>query len=568
MNSRLAAVVVAIAFLACVAGRCQTQIMMVPNPSRPAAEAAQAPSAPVRPEDLCTFGGKVTNSATGEPVAKATIYIRRQGAATGGQGMYRTVTDDAGKYEAKGVDPGQYQVSASDSRFVGSSYWPRAARLLTLAAGQKAAGIDLTLMPRGVIAGRVVNRDGDPMVFYYVTPVVFKYVGGQRVMVEAQGSPVSNDAGEYRFSGLPPGRYYFQVAAMRSTSDAELDRSAKPRQEDYVTSYYPGTADPNAAVPVEVAPGQTVSPVDITVVKSRVTRVSGRVVNQTGVASRAAIVVLTPAGIAGIFGANATAGPQGEFEFRSVPPGPYTLDARLFLQTSRSCRVRQAITVGENPVENLSIVVPGVYGVSGAVRVEGDKKLDLRSIKVGLRTPWRQDYGFTVNPAAPDENGAFRLSEINPERYVLEIQNLPEEFYVKSARSGDVDALENGIDATGGAPAPLQIVLAGTAAGIVGSVKDGDGAAVAEATVALVPQEAARQKQPPFYRSSQTDSSGNFKLSGLIPGNYKVYAWTRVDGEPWVSTEFLRPLESKGKSVTLRDGGSETVELRVIPAEQ
>jgi beta-lactamase regulating signal transducer with metallopeptidase domain len=598
LRARLAAVVVALALLAWMGGRspgllafvappglpaaltripglaaaalAQTQIISIPDQARPALNAppSQAPANAVRPEDLCTFGGKVTNAATGEPIGKYTIYIRSQGAAPAGQRMYRTVTDETGRYEAKGVDPGQYQVYASNSRFVSFSYWPSAARVLTLTAGQKAAGIDLTLMPRGFIAGRVVNRNGGPMAGYYVTPLVFKYVGGRRVMVEAQGSPASNDAGEYSLTGLPPGRYYIQAAARSVGGGAEQDRSAKPRQEDYVTSYYPGTADPNAAIPVEVAAGQTISGINITVAKSRVTRVSGRIVNQTGVPARSMMVVLTPSGIAGVFGANATAGPQGEFEFRGVPPGPYTLDVRLLLQTSRWCYVRQAITVGQAPVDNLSILVPGAHEISGAVRVEGDKKLDLRSLKIGLLTPWRQIFGFTVNPAAPEENGAFRLSEVNPERYVLEIQNLPEEFYVKSARFGDVDALENGIDLTGGAPAPLQIVLGGTAAAIVGSVKDGDGAAVAEATVALVPQEAGRRMQPLFYRSSRTDPSGNFKLTGLIPGEYKVYAWTRVDGEPWVSAEFLKPLDSKGKSVTLRDGGSQMVELRVIPAEQ
>jgi protocatechuate 3,4-dioxygenase beta subunit len=567
MNSRLAAVVVAMVFLACMAGRCQTQIMVVPNPTRPAAEAAQAPSTPSRPEDLCTFAGKVTNAATGGPVAKATISIYGQGGGEAGRRTYRTVTDETGRYEAKGVEPRQYRVSASVSGSVDSRYWPRAARSLTLAAGQKTTGVDLTVMPGGIIEGRVVSRNGAPMERYHVTPLVFKYVGGQRIMVEAQGSPTTNDAGEYRSDGLPPGRYYLQ-AASGTYSDAEQDRSAKPRQEDYVTSYYPGTADPSAAVPVEVTPGQTLGGVNITVVKTRVTRVSGRVLNQTGVASRTTSMVLTPAGLAGVWGKNITAGPQGEFEFRGVPPGPYTLDVRLLLQTTRWCYVRRAITVGEEPLENLSIAVSGWSEIPGTLRVEGDKSLDLRTLKVGLRMPWRETYGFTVNPAAPDENGAFRLSEINPERYALEIQNLPQEFCVKSARFGDVDALENGIDLIDGAAAPLQIVLAGTAASVVGSVKDGDGAAVAEATVALVPQQAARQKQPPFYRSSKTDSSGSFKFAGLIPGNYRVYAWTRVDGEPWVSPEYLRPLESMGKSVTLRDSGSETVELRVIPAEQ
>jgi hypothetical protein len=595
LRARLAAVVMALALLAWMGGRspgllafaappglpaalaripgwaaaalAQTQIIAIPGPARPAAEAAQAPSTPSRPEGLCTFVGKVTNAATGEPVGKATISIYGQGGGAAGRRSYRTFTDAAGTFEAKGVEPGQYRVSASVSGSVDFTYWPRAERSLTLAAGQKTTGVDLTLMPGGIIEGRVVNRSGAPMAGYHVTPLVFKYVGGQRIMVEAQGSPTTNDAGEYRSDGLPPGRYYLQ-AASSTYSDAEQDRSAKPRQEDYVTSYFPGTADPSAAVPVDVTPGQTLSGANITVVKTRVTRVSGRVLNQTGVASRSASMVLTPAGLAGVWGKNITAGPQGEFEFRGVAPGPYTLDVRLLLQTTRWCYVRQAISVGEEPVTNLNIAVPGWSEIPGALRVEGDKSLDLRTLKVGLRMPWRQTFGFTVNPATPDEEGAFRLSEINPGRYALEVQNLPEEFYVKSARSGDVDALENGIDLTRGAPAPLQIVVAGTAAAVAGSVKNSDGVAVAEAIVALVPQEGARQKQPPFYRSSKTDASGNFRLTGLIPGQYKVYAWTRVDGEPWVSPEYLKPLEGKGKSVNLREGASETVELRVIPAEQ
>jgi hypothetical protein len=598
LRARLAAVVVVLALLAWMGGRspgllafaappglpaalaripqlaaaalAETQIIAIPAPPRPAAGVSQpqVPSTPSGPEDLCTFAGKVTNAATGGPVGKATIYIGSLGVAPTGRKVYITVTDEAGKYEAKGVEPGQYRVSASVSGSVDPIYWPRAARSLTLSAGQKTSGVDLTLMPGGVIEGRVVNRSGAPMERYYVTPLVFKYVGGQRIMAGAQSSMTTNDAGEYEIGGLPPGRYYLQ-AASSTISNAEQDRSAKPRQEDYVTSYYPGTADLSAAVPVDVTPGQTIGGVNITVVKTRVTRVSGRVLNQTGVASRNVLMRLTPAGLAGVYGKEITAGPQGEFEFHGVPPGPYALVVDLMLQASfRDRLVRQEITVGETPVENLSIAVTGWSEIPGTVRVEGDKSLDIRTLKVGLRMPWPATHNYAVNPAAPDENGAFRLSEINPERYALEIQNLPEEFYVKSARFGDVDGLENGIDLIDGAAAPLQIVLAGTAAAVVGSVKDGAGAAVAEATVALVPQQAARRKQPLFYRSSKTDASGNFRLTGLIPGQYKVYAWTRVEGEPWVSPEYLKPFEGKGKSVILRDGGSETVELRVIPAEQ
>jgi hypothetical protein len=316
-----------------------------------------------------------------------------------------------------------------------------------------------------------------------------------------------------------------------------------------------------------VGPGQTVN-LNITVVKLRVTRVSGRAVNQTGAASRGGLVYLTPSGLAEVWGAMANLGPQGEFESTGVAPGAYSLQIRLGLKDGRWRNVQQAITVGQEPVENLNVIIPGAYEIPGTLRVEGNVTLDVRTLKVRLRTPWRDIYGFAVEPATAGDDGAFRLSEVNPERYVLDVQNLPEAFYIKTARFGDVDALAEGVDLTRGGPAPLEVVLSGAAAAVAGSVKNGDGGAVAEATVALVPQEVARQGRPLFYRSAKTDAAGNFKLTGLSPGEYKLFAWTQVDGEPWTSDEFLKPLESRGRVVTLREGSSESVEVRVIPAEQ
>ena len=244
--------------------------------------------------------------------------------------MYRTVTDEAGKYEAKGVDPGQYQVYASRSRFRELQQFLAARREgpdphCRTEDGRRRLHVDASA---AVIEGRVVNRNGAPMERYYVTPLVFKYVGGRRVMVEAQGSPVTNDAGEYRLThcrrGATTSRPPRAATAMPS-STAQPSRARK-------TTSRRTTREPPTRVPParwKWRPGRRSAAVNITLVKSRVTRVSGRVVNQTGVASRSASMVLTPAGIAGVFGLNITAGPQGEFEFRSVPPGPYTLDVRL-----------------------------------------------------------------------------------------------------------------------------------------------------------------------------------------------------------------------------------------------
>ena len=45
-----------------------------------------------------------------------------------------------------------------------------------------------------------------------------------------------------------------------------------------------------------------------------------------------------------------------------------------------------------------------------------------------------------------------------------------------------------------------------------------------------------------------------------------MFAWDDVEDTAWMDPEFLKPYEDKGKLVTVRDGSSETVELRVIGA--
>jgi hypothetical protein len=200
--------------------------------------------------------------------------------------------------------------------------------------------------------------------------------------------------------------------------------------------------------------------------------------------------------------------------------------------------------------------------------VEGDAKVDFRSMFVELNLPWRNVGNFN-GAAKIEEAGSFRIAgAVNPERYALSFRNLPPNFYVKSARFGQADALTDGVDVTAGAASRLDIVLSPAGASVSGAVKDDEDHVIEDATVVAVPQEAARQKQPIFYASAKTDQSGAFRLSGLAPGKYKIYALQRADGQPWASTAFLAPLEGRAKTVTLAEGESQSADVRVIPAER
>ena len=132
------------------------------------------------------------------------------------------------------------------------------------------------------------------------------------------GAGNTNDLGEYRIFGVAPGRYLIS-ATYRKTPLAEgtLDRSATPQgQEDFVPVYYPGTPDVSTAGELNLTAGGQVR-ADLTLVKARTVRISGRVVSAIGdLAPAIPMVALTPRrGIGGPLSNRSLAGGRdGKFE--------------------------------------------------------------------------------------------------------------------------------------------------------------------------------------------------------------------------------------------------------------
>jgi alpha-tubulin suppressor-like RCC1 family protein len=99
-----------------------------------------------------------------------------------------------------------------------------------------------------------------------------------------------------------------------------------------------------------------------------------------------------------------------------------------------------------------------------------------------------------------------------------------------------------------------------------GSVVDVSGNPASGATVVLVPDAAHRQRADLFKRTV-TDTAGHFTLTGVSPGEYRLFAWEDVETGAYQDPEFLQPFESKGESITIREGGHESRQLKLIPTE-
>jgi len=230
-------------------------------------------------DDAASITGVVTNAASGEPLRRALIYLRRVDQSPGTMNIQvskTTYTDTAGRFAMEGITPGKYRLSAERSGFLTATYGQRnpasSGTLMTIEAGQKISNASMQMTPHGVITGRVVDEDGEPVVSANVQVLRQQYVQGKKQLAPA-GSGVTNDLGEYRAFGLRPGRYY--VSATYRGNVALPDG-----EDEYVTTFFPRTPDPSAAVPVDVTPGAQLRNIDVSMRKARAVTIRGKVTSE------------------------------------------------------------------------------------------------------------------------------------------------------------------------------------------------------------------------------------------------------------------------------------------------
>ena len=237
------------------------------------------------PEELCTVEGTVRNGVSGEGLSKATVTLYSSNRGGGGMPMgmqnHAATTDASGKFTVRGVEPGQYRISVRRNGYVSSEQSGRRAvspsGMLTLATSQAIKNVEVKLIPHGVVTGRVTDSDGEPIAYANVQMMLYRYTPqGQRELMPLNNS-TTNDLGEFRLFGVPPGKYYVSVTVQNRFGG--FQEAVEESHEGPVPTYYPGATEVAQATPVDVQMGGTVQGIDIRVLKARTYRVSGVIVN-------------------------------------------------------------------------------------------------------------------------------------------------------------------------------------------------------------------------------------------------------------------------------------------------
>jgi hypothetical protein len=269
-----------------------------------ALSAQVAPHSP-RSEDKCSVEGTVVNAVTGEPLKKVHLTLRPLGPLNGVP--YGTMTDNAGHFLIDDVDPGRYKFAAARNGFVGQTYSPQGSpnrnAPLALANGQHLKEMVFKLTPQGVISGRILDEDGDPLANVEVQCLVYSYQRGKRALVNHAGSS-TNDLGEFRLFGLGPGKYVISATDQsrdifdpeRTVGTAQTILDAEARG---ATIYYPTGTNPEGASSLEITPGAQISGINMTLTRVRAVSVKGHVSIKSAAAQRNMNIMLTARGVNG-----------------------------------------------------------------------------------------------------------------------------------------------------------------------------------------------------------------------------------------------------------------------------
>jgi protocatechuate 3,4-dioxygenase beta subunit len=525
--------------------------------------------------------GKVVTEVGGRPIQRVVVQL----ASTSGEpeGQYATATDATGVFRFEGVQPGQYLVTIRRAGYLSTSK-RHDEGTITVEQGQNVTDLLYKMQATGVIAGKIVDADGDPVAGVEVIAIGSEK--GQTVvasgMVTQTGAAkrgVTNDLGEYRIANLRAGQYVVQAEPVGNMGPAPnpADKGRRKERAVYVKTYYPGTTDQRQASAVGVTSGGTAT-ANFTVMSNVAYGVSGTVTG-LGTAQMAHLLLIGKGGES----QEQDLGEGGRFDFPSVQPGEYGFKVIEVTgldngqkPTMRMESIRTTIVVSGEDVLGLTLEPETGGTVRGTFRMEGDEKVDWTLVSVTLQAmapPGEEEaevavlqFGGEAATANVNEDGSFELKDVPGGDYQLVVGAKTDyfrDYYTKKVLLDGRDVADTGFNVSGGAA--LDVLMSPKGASIAGTVVDAKGQPVPDAYVVTAPSSGKRGR-PDSYQMARSDVNGNFELQGLNPGAFTVMALEKLKGDVR-GPEFLQKYGERGVKVSLEEWEKKRTQLTVIGDE-
>jgi len=510
--------------------------------------------------------GRVLDVPSGRPLSKVEV---RSASGTGAQAS--GLTDGEGRYELTGLPAGTYTISASKANYVRTAWGEQRAegpgKRITLADGQRLDNINLSLRRAGVVTGKIVDEFGDPVTDVSVSAMRYTYVQGSRRLMPSGRAAQTNDIGEYRIFGLSPGQYYisamlrnFMVGPTTETTD----------RTGYAATFYPGTGNLAEAQHLTVAPGQTITAVNLTLLPIQTSKVSGIALDGEGRPLAAAMVnAMQRIGLTQMSVSFTPIGADGKFVIQNLTPGDYTL--RVNVPTGESAGAD--ITVTGSDISDVQLIVAKPSTLRGRIvftpSATPDGPPKPTAIDLGAWRDWA--IGQQVrSPAKIKEDGSF---EISLAAGLVQLRGAPMSsggpvpWRLSRVIMNDSDVGDTGIDVPLNATIDNVIVeMTNHVAEASGHVTDADGSVVRDCFVIVFAQDPMHWTVQTRYLSISRPGADDLYKARLLPGDYYAVAMADVETGAWTDPEFLSQIRDRATKFSIADGDKKTIDLRLMPA--
>jgi len=513
--------------------------------------------------------GRVVEVPSGRPLSKVEI---RAGSSTGSQAS--GLTDGEGRYELTGLPAGTYTVAATKTNYVRTAWGEQRAegpgKRITLADGQRLDNISLSLRRAGVVTGKIVDEFGDPVTDVSVSAMRYQYVQGSRRLMPSSRGGQTNDLGEYRVYGLSPGQYYISATLrnfMVGPTTETTDRTG------YAATFYPGTGNVSEAQRLTIAPGQTVTAVNITLLPIQTSKVSGTALDGDGRPLIGAMVgAMQRVGVAQMGGNFMPVGADGRFTISGLTPGDYTV--RVMVPNGESATAD--ITVTGSDITGVQLIAAKPSTLRGRIvftqsaTPEGPPKPT--AIDLGAWRDWA--IGQQVrSPAKTRDDGSFEIS-VAPGHVQLRAAPVgptppggPSPWRLSRVIMNDSDVGDTGIEMPPNATVDNVIVEMTNHVGEAsGHVTDADGSVVRDCFVIVFAQDPVHWTVQTRYLSISRPGADDLYQARLLPGDYYAVAMADVETGAWTDPEFLSQARDRATKFSIGDGDKKTIDLRLMPA--
>jgi hypothetical protein len=447
--------------------------------------------------------------------------------SSGGELLGTARTDGAGRYQFVNLPQSRLAVSVSKPGFNTQQAGGRAGSrtILDCSAGCRQSGLDFELSRGAVVAGIVLDRMREPV----VRAAVSIRRTGAAESSERPSTGTTDDRGRFRIAGLRAGSYTLTI------------RKRAPGGQDEVLTKS-----------LNLGEGEQNSNLALILGNEGSFRIAGSVSGiPFGEGYRTWVAIRALSGSPRAL--QASVGPDGHFQFDSVIAGRYRADASA-VKLGAIERTDYFLDVIEVQADTDGIALQPVEPATAA----GTLEIDAGTLPAGARIRFtsRDGFGYRWTRVHGAER-QFDLSGLRPGAYRVEADSA--QFYVKgikiagSMQPPDEVILSPGVN-------HLTVVAAADQSQVFGIVRN-----LKTAQLVPVPHARVALQGDRGEHLVQADQAGHFLFGKVIPGEYRICAWTSIAPERVEEEVSWEQAGCQSKIITIDPSSEVEIDLRAAP---